>query len=159
MKKNVFFALLLTIAVTAFFASCFKETEPVATPVQTEDNTLPEDGVSDRGACSKLVTITGGIDLQLCGNIPYYPGSNCAGCTLPGSYGTFVLEYNQQTVTMIDYCFSLTNPTATTKNVSFRVGKGICPLFPSTPIPPGATVSFCISQQGSCCRANVVSCD
>ena len=159
MKKNVFFALLLTIAVMAFFASCLKETAPVEPPVQTENQITSDESVSDR-ACSQTVTINGALGMHLCGNIPNYPGSNCTGCG--SSYGRFYIDYNSLTTTMIGTSFSLTNPTNTTKSVNFLIASGGVAQCISLnfSFPPNTTKSFEIYQYSkTCCTVREVECE
>ena len=161
MKKSTVFSIALAVGFAAVFAACLKDAENVNTPAVIEQSApVTDEGVSDRGTCSKTVTITGAVGLTLCGNINWYPGSTCSGCQGAG-FGAYAIETNNATVTMINSCFSVMNNTNSARTIGFSVSGnvGICPISGGFLIPAHGSGAFCISKSGSCCVVTAVSCE
>lgn len=155
MKKQLLVVLIISIGLTAFFASCLKDNVTEQTPAQPENTVSSNDGVSDR-SCSQTVTMYGVLGLALCGNAAYYPGSVCYDCG--SSYGRVAIEFDVFTTTMLGTTFTLINPTAVTKYVSFSVSGNCASLVYA--IPPGTYKSFEIYQANKgCCTVRATECE
>lgn len=160
MKKSTVFSIALAVGFAAVFAACLKDAENVNTPTVVEQSApVTDEGVSDRGVCSKTVTINGALGLYLCGNINWYNGSVCTGCG--AGYGAFAIETNSITTTMLSYCFTLINNTNSNKTVGFAVAgnPGNCPATGGYTIPAHSSASFCIGKVGACCQVTSTECE
>lgn len=160
MKKTTVFSIALAAGFAAVFAACLKDAENQNLPkVIKEPVTASDEGVADRGVCSKKVTISGAAGLYVCGNFNFGVGG-CSGCT--ASYDRIgPIESNTYQTTMIDYCFALINDTNNNRTVGFTVdgNSGICPITGGYPVPAHGSAMFCIGRSGSCCQVYPADCE
>ena len=149
MKKNV-----LPVLIALGFLSlmnCRKDSDPT----QTNQGATPQ-SASDRGGCSRNVTITGGFGTILCGNQNPLPGSSiCYDCLTP--YLAFSRENgNPVTYSMIADCFTLINPTSIAQTVTFQVAGQVCSR--TYTIPRNSSLRLCLTELEGCCQTISTDC-
>ncbi len=160
MKKDILFSIAIAFGFMAVFAACLKDSENQNAPIAIKDPVpVTDEGVADRGLCSKTVTINGAFGLVLCGNINWYNGSICTGCGT--GYGSAAIESNNFTTTMLSTCFTLINNTNSARSVGFTVAgnSGICPITGGYSVPAHGSATFCIVRVGSCCQVTSADCE
>lgn len=160
MKKDILFSIAIALGFMAVFAACLKDSENPNAPIAIKDPVpVTDEGVADRGLCSKTVTIGGAAGLYVCGNYNFGVGG-CTGCS--SAYDRIgPIESSNYTTTMLSSCFTLINDTNSARSVGFTVAgnSGICPITGGYSVPAHGSATFCIVRVGSCCQVTSADCE